>query len=196
MPFQPFDIVMLRAEAGNGVYAILRPDPLSADESYVMVKLDKGPFVKTYRIRAASVLARIGTLDPEALKLNPAQQAAPEGDWQQGQRYARFMAQEARQPEDRLRWGVLADLKPGDPVLLHVASRRGCRPEVHRFIEVLPNGQKYVFSAVNTKGTIYRYPLSTVAVRVGPIVSAGAPPAPPPRTEQLSPPPGGGAPAS
>jgi len=163
MKYQPFDIVMLRPELGAKIFAIVELDSLHPSHCYVGVRLERGPLSKRYQLREDQVLARIGTLDPESLKLDPTLvEMAPPADWQLGQHYAAFMARQAPAAEDRQRWAILARLQPGDPVTLCRVTRRGSRLEQHRFRAVLPRGQQYHFAAVNSNGTIYRWKLDSL----------------------------------
>jgi hypothetical protein len=163
MPYQPFDIVMLRPEFGTRVYAIVEPASPRPETGYVAVRLEKGPLAQRYRLAEAQIWAKIGTLDPAALKLDPASvERPPPPDWRLGQHFARFQAQHAPTELERRRWAVLADLQPGDPIAIQRYTRRGVRIEPHRFREVLPAGQKYHFSAINANGTVYRWTLESV----------------------------------
>jgi hypothetical protein len=162
MPYQPFDIVMLRPELGAKIYAIAEVDP-ERPEHYIAVRLDRGPLIKRYRLRDDEIWARIGTLEPHALQLDPASvERLPPPDWRLGQHYARYMAEQAPTELERRRWALLASLKPGDYVPLQRRTARGVRIEAHRFQEVLPAGQKYRFTAVNANGTVYRWPLEAL----------------------------------
>src|SRR5437868_4483216 len=61
MSFELHDIVMLRVDLGARVYAIVEVKPFFAGTEYIAVKLDKGPFVKRYRLRDDDIGAKIGT---------------------------------------------------------------------------------------------------------------------------------------
>lgn len=92
MPYQPFDIVMLQPKFGAKIYAIVEVAPNCTEQPYLAVRLDKGPLTRRYRLDEENILARIGTLDPVALQLNPAQiESAPSLDWETGQHFARYM---------------------------------------------------------------------------------------------------------
>src|SRR5579885_3199372 len=92
MPYQRFDIVMLRPEFGAKVYAIVDLLTTRPESPYLAIRLDRGPLTRRYRLGEDHILARIGTLDPKALELNPAAvEMAPSTGWQLGQHYARFM---------------------------------------------------------------------------------------------------------
>jgi hypothetical protein len=161
--YQPFDIVMLRPESGARIYAIVEVMPDRPASPYIAVRLDRGALTRRYRLNDDQILAKIGTLDPEALKLDPARvEITPSVDWQLGQHFAPYMAERAATEPDRQRWALLASLKPGDPIAIRRYSSGVERIEQHRFREVLPSGQKYHFAAVNANGTVYRWPLAVV----------------------------------
>lgn len=163
MPFQPLDIVMLRPELGAKIFAILEIKPSRLAVEYLAVKLDKGPLTRRYRLREDQILVKIGTLDAQALQVAGATFAFPQPEnWQEGQYFARFMSQHVPLEMDRRRWAFLAQLKPGECVPILQYSRSGTRVEHHRFLEVLPTGQKYHFTAVNANGTVYRWTLDSL----------------------------------
>lgn len=163
MSYQPFDIVMLRPEFGSKIFAIVGVEPQRPKNELVAVRMDKGPLTKRYRLADDHILAKIGALDPEALKLDATPLPSEENEnWQLGQHYARFMAQQAPAELERRRWALLARLQPNDPVAISRHTRGGKRIERHRFLEVLPNGQKYHFTAVNPNGTVYRWTLDSL----------------------------------
>ena len=72
------------------------------------------------------------------------------------------MAQQAPTELDRRRWALLASLQPGDAVAIRRTTRRGSHIEQHRFLEVLPTGQKYHFTAANLNGTVYKWTLESL----------------------------------
>jgi hypothetical protein len=163
MKYQLFDIVMLRLECGSGIFAIVALAQPPSQRPYVAVKLDRGPLVRQYELADDEILGKIGTLDPEALKLDPATvETTPSADWHLGQSFARYMAERAFTAEDRQRWALLARLQPGAAIALRRFTRRGERIECHRFQQVLPGGQKYHFTAVNANGTVYRWTLESL----------------------------------
>jgi hypothetical protein len=163
MNYQPFDIVMLRQECGARIYAIVELAPNDRARPYVAVKLDRGPMKQRYLLADDEILAKIGRLDAEAVKLDPGKvEVAPSLDWHIGQSFARYMAERALTELDRRRWAVLARLQPGDPVVLRRFTRRGEFIEQHRFQEVLPSGQRYHFTAMNANGTVYRWTLDSL----------------------------------
>ena len=168
MKYQLFDIVMMRPEFGAKVYAIVEVDEHRPSNPYLGVRLDRGPFIRRYYLGEHDILARIGTLDAEALQLNLAQvESPPPANWQLGQQFASFMAQHATTELDRQRWALLAKLKPGDPIMLGRGTARSRRIEQHRFQEVLPRGQKYHFTAINPNGMIYRWTLGAICLGTG-----------------------------
>jgi hypothetical protein len=168
MRYQLYDIVMARQELGAKVYALVAVEPHRADRPYVGVRLDKGPFRRRFRLGDGDILAKIGTLDPEAIKLDPtAAPVTPTGTWELGRHFAEYMAQRAPAAADRLRWAYLAGLKPGDAVAIRRGSAHGHRIETHRFVEVLPTGQKYHFAAVNPNGTVYKWTLEALHLGAG-----------------------------
>src|SRR5438046_1504917 len=117
MPYQPFDIVMLRPEAGSKIYAIVAVLPDQPEHPYLAVRLDRGPLTRRYRLTDEHILSKIGTLDPVALTLDPSRvEPASSSEWQLGQHYARYMAEHAPTELDRRRWALLARLQPGDCV--------------------------------------------------------------------------------
>lgn len=163
MPYELHDIVMLRIDLGGKVYAIVEVKPFFAGTEYIAVKLDKGPFVKRYKLRDDDIAAKIGTLDPGALERDsPAFKISPPDNWQLGQGFARYMAERSPLELDRQRWAFLAACQPGDSIFLRHETSRGSRLEPHRFLEVLPEGQKYHFCAINLNGTVYRFPLDAI----------------------------------
>lgn len=163
MPYQLFDIVKLRPEHGAKVYAIVAVEPLHPTHAYVAVKLDKGPLTKRYRLSDDEILAKIGTLDAAALQLEASHFDHPASEnWQLGQHFARYMAQRAPLELDRRRWALLARLEPGAAVTIQRRTRQGVRLEQHRFVEVLPSGQKYHFAAINPNGTVYKWTLESL----------------------------------
>jgi hypothetical protein len=154
---------MVRLESGARIFAIVEVVPDRHLRPYVGVRLDRGPLTRRYRLGEDEILAKIGTLDAEALKLDPAQVArVPSRDWQLGQYFAQYMAERASADLDRRRWRLLASLQPGDPVVLRRFTRRGEHIEQHCFQAVLPTGQKYHFTAVNPNGTVYKWTLESL----------------------------------
>ena len=163
MKYQPLEIVMLRPKYGGRIYAITEVNAERFQNPYRAVKLHHGPLQQHYLLNDGMILSRIGTLDPEALQLDPGQVDPPSTlDWQIGEHFALYMAQRAGTELDRKRWAFLATLKPGDPITLLRYTARGESLEQHRFREVLPSGQKYHFSAINSKGKVYRWTLESV----------------------------------
>jgi len=163
MKYAAFDIVMLGPALGGKIYAIVSVEAARPNAPYIAVRLDRGPLTKTYRLDDGLILAKIGTLDAAALKLNPADIDLPAPpDWELGQSYAGLMAQRAETEGERRRWGMLALLRPGDPVPLCRWTRYGEQVEVHRFREVLPSGQRYHFTAMNAQGKLYRWTLESL----------------------------------
>jgi hypothetical protein len=163
MNYQQFDIVMLRPEFASRIFGIVEIIPGRPLKPYVGVKLDRGPLGKRYLLDDDGILAKIGNLDPAALKLDPAQvEQAPSLDWETGKYFAMHMAERAASELDRRRWRLLASLKPGDPVALLRDTSQGKRIEQHRFRNVLPNGQKYHFAVVNRNGVAYRWTLEAL----------------------------------
>jgi hypothetical protein len=163
MTYQLFDIVMLRQEQGARIYAIVELAPNNPTRPYVGARLDRGPLTGKYLLAEDEILTKIGTLNPEAIKLDPGKvQTAPTLDWHIGQSFARHMAECAITELDRQRWAFLARLQPGDPLVLRRFTRRGEYLERHRFQEVLPNGQRYHFTALNANGTVYKWTLESL----------------------------------
>ena len=127
MQYQAFDIVMLQPTQGSKIYAIVAVEPLRPQNAYVAVRLDKGPLLKRYRLGDDHILAKIGTLDPEALKLNPGAFVAPPSENAEiGQHCARFMAQQA--PPSWIGgagrcWPVCNQVMRWPSVVPHVADR-------------------------------------------------------------------------
>jgi hypothetical protein len=166
MKYQPFDIVVLRLKYGGKIYAIVDVVPDRPADPYVVVRLDRAPLTKRFWLAEEEILARIGSLDPEAIKLDPGKvETAPSLDWQIGQVFARSMAELALTDLDRRRWAYLASLQPGDCVAIRRVTRRGALIEHHRFQEVLPGGQKYHFLAVNDNGTVYKWTLESLHLK-------------------------------
>jgi hypothetical protein len=163
MKYQLFDIVVLRQEFGSRIYGIVTVGPTGASDAYLGIKLDKAPIAKCYHLGDDEILAKIGTLDGDAVKRYLSQVEIPTPtDWEIGQQFARLMARTAADATDRRRWAILGSLKPGDPIGLCRHTRRGVVVARHHFHEVLPKAQKYHFSAVDPKGTIYRWSLAAV----------------------------------
>src|SRR5436305_8743840 len=132
MSYQPFDIVMLRPEYGSKIFAIVGVEPQRPKNEFIAVRMDKGPLTKRYRLADDHILAKIGTLDPAALTLDATPLPSLENEnWQLGQHYARFMAQQAPTELDRRRWTLLARLQPNDPIAISRFTRRGKRVEQH-----------------------------------------------------------------
>jgi hypothetical protein len=167
MPYDQHDIVILRTEEGGRVYAIVEVRTSFAGVEYIAVKLDKGPFLNRYRLSEDHIAAKIGVLDPKALDSDSDLfKVSPPENWMAGRYYACDMAAHSPLEADRRRWARLAACQPGDTIYLRHVSRRNVRLLPHRFLEVLPAGQKYVFTAVNPNGTVYRFPLDAVHVTV------------------------------
>jgi hypothetical protein len=165
MPFQPFDIVVLRPEFEAQVFAIVGIEPQRPKYPYAAVRMDKGPFTPQYHLGDQEILAKIGTLDPEALKLDMSAHSTPNPEnWEVGRHFPQYMADGTLDTVERRRWALLASLKPGDPIFLRRYSARGHRVEQHRFVEVLPSGQKYNFAAINANGKVYRWTLASVEI--------------------------------
>jgi hypothetical protein len=163
MKYQLFDIVVLRQEFGSRIYGIVTVGPAGATDAYLGIKLDKAPMAKCYHLGDDEILAKIGTLEADAVKRYLSQVEIPiSTEWELGREFARFMARTAADANDRRRWALLGSLRPGDPIALRKYTRRGPVVERHLFREVLPKAQKYHLSAVDRKGTIYRWTLAAV----------------------------------
>ena len=163
MPYALHDIVLLRREHGSKVYAIVELPSGPGEDRYVAVKLDKGPFVKRYWVHEEEIAAKIGVLDPKALELGAEVfKLSPPENWRLGQAFARHMAEQSLLESDRQAWAFLARCQPGDFITIRQHTRHGIQLVPHRFLEVLPEGQKYVFRAINPNGTIYRFPLDAL----------------------------------
>jgi hypothetical protein len=118
---------------------------------------------RTILLVTGEVLHKIGEVSP-ALGIAGVQDIIlkkPEPPGLDSEEYVRGKLRAQREavedaPENRARWAILADAKPG--TVLGVHTRKST--DVVTFHNVLERGKKYVFAAANKKGKLHQYPLN------------------------------------
>jgi hypothetical protein len=145
-------------------------------DSYVIMEVFEGDLAsylvlsvkqRTILLVSGEVLHKIGEVLP-ALGIAGVQEIVmkkPEPPGLDSEEYVggklraqREMAEDAH--ENRPRWAILADAKPG--TMLGVHTRRST--EFVTFHHVLERGKKYVFVAANKKGKLHQYPLNCLCL--------------------------------
>ncbi len=152
MKYKLFDIVQLRS---GHVMVVTELKPSRPKNCYSGPDMKSG---KIYRFGDELISFKLGVLeDNHPLRTgNIKEPVVDEHAVKAGQAYAKGRAARST-GEDKARWLTLAGLVPGDKMQIF-----GRKMETVTFKEINTGSPKYVFSAANKNGTVYKYPLNRV----------------------------------
>jgi hypothetical protein len=162
MKFKPGDICITGVQQSADCYVIV--ETLAGElDSHVVLSVKQ----RTILLVTGEALYKIGEVSPplgvagvrELLLKKPEPPALDSEEYVRGKMRAQREAINDL-PENRLRWQILADAKPGIPVGVHI----GKSDDVVTFHNVIERGKKYVFVAANKKGKLHQYPLSCLCL--------------------------------
>lgn len=155
--FQRGDIVLAAPGYRQGCFAITGINPSRPTNCYDAIHVVT---LKRYHLADANLGSKIGTAT-ESFLSGDGQNQAPAGaeKFERGKKHAEQMVM-LNVGLRKERWQMLANAKVGDQLRLNWQGRI----ELVTFQHVLEQGQKYVFTAANFRGKVYKWPLEVLIV--------------------------------
>jgi len=162
MPFKPGDICITDIQYTADCYVITEPVPGDLGSYYVLSTRNRTIYIVAEKVlhKIGEVLPPLGVLAVQDLLMKkPDPPALDSPEYLKGKLRAEREEIEDRL-ENRARWTILADAKPGSFLGIH--NRKGT--EVVTFHHVLERGKRYVFLAADKKGKLCQYTLSCLCL--------------------------------
>jgi hypothetical protein len=163
MRFKPGDICIPAPGWKSACWLIEECNPENTQTPYYGINL-----VTAVRFSLSEAgIVKIGEIGPDLnvqqvvglLKQLPPLPAETSPEFTEGQARAQELTT-IGWPDQTPYWARLAKAKPGDKLLISLGKKR----ELVTFYHVLAKGDKYVFSAADHKGKIFRYPLDVLVL--------------------------------